>query len=150
MIRRLRVAAVGYRAHVADGFEFLLVRTSAGDRWTFPKGGVEACDPTPAHGAEREAAEEAGVRGVVDPTPLCIYTHLAHLGGGAYAEQTVEAYLLRITGAGGVPEADRRPTWFAAPQAIAALAENQFQSLYADEARRVVEAALDRLRGRPG
>jgi 8-oxo-dGTP pyrophosphatase MutT (NUDIX family) len=145
MTPRIRVAAVVYRDRGAEGIEFLLVRTSAGDRWTFPKGGVEAGDPAPADAAAREAVEEAGAGGVVDPIPLCHYTHLARADADRCLEQVVEAYLLRATGADGEPEPGRAPTWFPAGRAIEALAENQLAAVYADEARRVVEAAIARV-----
>jgi 8-oxo-dGTP pyrophosphatase MutT (NUDIX family) len=140
-----RVAAVGYRLGTDGVPEFLLVRARAGGRWTFPKGKIEPDDATPADAAEREASEEAGITGLVDPIPLCTYTHLAHLGGEYYREQSVEAYLLKITGPSGHPEPGRRPTWFAEDHAVAALTENQITSTYALEVRRVIYTALERI-----
>ena len=51
---------------------YLIVTSSAGDRWIFPKGVV---DPgyTPAETAIAEAFEEAGVRGVLCHEPLHRY-----------------------------------------------------------------------------
>ena len=66
------VAAICYR--VRDGqIEFLLVKTRAG-RWTFPKGRVDD-DATRSAAAAREAFEEAGVHGQVDPLPFATYLH---------------------------------------------------------------------------
>src|ERR1039458_1954532 len=67
----LQVAAVCYRrqnSHV----EFLLVNTNGGRKWTFPKG----CPDTHlshSQAAEREAREEAGVIGVIEPRHFHVY-----------------------------------------------------------------------------
>jgi phosphohistidine phosphatase len=62
---------VPYRRH-GSILRFLIVTSSTGDRWIFPKGVV---DPgyTPAETAIAEAYEEAGVRGVLDTVPLYQY-----------------------------------------------------------------------------
>lgn len=125
MIERKRVAAVCWRRNPAGTPEFLLVRTTAGDRWTFPKGGLDPGDATPGDGARREAREEAGVDGVLAPTPLRAYCHIAHLANGRRPRQEVQAWLLEVTAAAGPPEPGRRPTWFTAAATAAALAENQ-------------------------
>ena len=61
----LQVAAVCYR-RVNSHAEFLLVHTNGGSKWTFPKGAPE---PRLSHSqaAEREAKEEAGAIGIIDP-----------------------------------------------------------------------------------
>jgi 8-oxo-dGTP pyrophosphatase MutT (NUDIX family) len=60
----LQVAAVCYRRR-GPSVEFLLVNTNGGNKWTFPKGDPEF---SLSHGkaAEREAWEEAGVRGTIE------------------------------------------------------------------------------------
>ena len=61
----LQVAAVCYRrqnSHV----EFLLVNTNGGRKWTFPKGRPDS-RLSHSQAAEREAREEAGVIGVIEP-----------------------------------------------------------------------------------
>ena len=60
--RTVVAAAVPVRRRDAGGLEFLLVRTSQGGRWTFPKGRIEPGE-SPSAAAAREAAEEAGVDG---------------------------------------------------------------------------------------
>jgi len=122
---RQRVAAVCWRPGPAEEPEFLLVRTVAGDRWTFPKGGLEPEDATPGEGAKREAREEAGVEGVAARAPLRAYIHVAQLASGRSRDQLVEAWLVRVTGTAGEPEPGRQPSWFAASAAARALAENQ-------------------------
>jgi 8-oxo-dGTP pyrophosphatase MutT (NUDIX family) len=53
---------------------------------------------TPAKAAEREAFEEAGVKGVIESTlPLGIYTYFKKLESGEARAATVEVYLLRVT-----------------------------------------------------
>ena len=59
---------------VSDGLEVLLITTSDGRRWSIPKGTIEP-DLTPAESAAKEAWEEAGVRGSVDPSPVGEYCY---------------------------------------------------------------------------
>ena len=61
----LQVAAVCYRRR-GDSFEFLLVNTTGGDKWTFPKGATER-RLSHRQAAERKALEEAGAVGVIEP-----------------------------------------------------------------------------------
>ena len=56
----LQVAAVCFRRR-GPVVEFLLVNTNGGNKWTFPKGCVDA-HLSHSQSAEREAAEEAGFR----------------------------------------------------------------------------------------
>jgi 8-oxo-dGTP pyrophosphatase MutT (NUDIX family) len=68
---RLQACAVPFRRH-GKILRYLIVTSSAGDRWIFPKGVV---DPgyTPVETAIAEAFEEAGVRGVLYREPLYQY-----------------------------------------------------------------------------
>jgi len=99
--RRIVVAAVPVRTGPAGGLEFLLVRTSDGERWTFPKGGVEGGE-TLAEAAAREAVEEAGVAGRLGDEPIGEYR---------YGENTVTAFLLEVEHAERPQEPGRDPTW---------------------------------------
>ena len=69
----LQVAAVCYRRR-GTAIEFLLVNTNGGTKWTFPKGST---DPRLSHSqaAEREAAEEAGALGTIEPRHFHLYIH---------------------------------------------------------------------------
>src|ERR1039457_3377787 len=69
----LQVAAVCYRRQNSD-VEFLLVNTNGGRKWTFPKGCPDA-RLSHSQAAEREAREEAGVIGVIEPRHFHIYIH---------------------------------------------------------------------------
>jgi len=95
------VAAVPVRPGAAGGLEFLLVRTSNGERWTFPKGGVERGE-TLAEAAVREAAEEAGAAGRICDEPI---------GDYRYGEYTVTAFLLEVEHTAPPEERGRNPSW---------------------------------------
>lgn len=118
-----RVAAVCYR-RVGQSVEFLLVRTSGGGHWTFPKGHVEAGESGWA-AAQREAQEEAGVRGSIVSKPFAVYPHDKHVSGGRREELSVAAYLMQVESEDSIPELGRDPTWFTPDQAKQKLAEKR-------------------------
>ena len=127
-----RVAAVCYR-RVGESVEFKLIRTRGGRYWTFPKGHIDAGEK-PQTAAAREALEEAGIRGPVDPEPLAIFPHEKHKQDGRRVELTVAAYLLHVESETDPPEPSRDPTWFPPDQAKQKLAENRparYQQAYA-------------------
>jgi phosphohistidine phosphatase len=136
---RAIVAAVCHR-RVADAVELLLVRTTKGKRWTFPKGHVEPGELR-RDAAAREALEEAGVRGDVEETP---FTHYRYPGTRAdEGESVVAAYLLAVTdlGAPASGERHREPTWVTPDRAMRLLAECRKPD-YAGEHARVVREAV--------
>lgn len=117
-----KAAAICYRLTEATEPEFLLVRNRAGTQWVFPKGTVEAWEAFGYQGAAREAWEEAGARGEMDPQRLGIFRHTAKLKKtNGWQFQRVEAYLLRVTDTTGTPEPGRQPTWFSWEAAHTAL-----------------------------
>jgi 8-oxo-dGTP pyrophosphatase MutT (NUDIX family) len=137
-----RVAAVCYR-RVAESVEFKLVRTKGGNRWTFPKGHIEKNEPA-CRAAEREALEEAGVRGRIASEPLTIYPHEQRTPSGRRVELTVAAYLLEVQSDDDTPEPGRDPTWLPPEQARQKLAEKRpphYQQAYS----RVLDEACKRL-----
>lgn len=144
---RVHVAAVCYR--LRDGeLEFLLVRTRNG-HWTFPKGGVDE-DRTNADAAAREAYEEAGVKGWVEPTPFVSYLHRKprRLRYGDRV-MLVDAHLCEVKRLDPPPERHRTPTWFTRSKAKQRLRELRAPE-YAKEVARVVDRAAERiLRRRP-
>jgi 8-oxo-dGTP pyrophosphatase MutT (NUDIX family) len=139
------VAAVCYR--VRDGeIEFLLVKTRAG-RWTFPKGRVED-DATRAAAAAREAFEEAGVHGRVDPLPFATYTHSkARSIRAAHAELKVDAHLCEVHRQVIPEESFRDPTWFSAVKTRRKLHEER-RPRYGGELARIVDQATDEILAR--
>lgn len=54
--------------------QVLLITSSGGNGWVFPKGGWEL-DETAESAARRETIEEGGVRGDLDPTVLGAYPY---------------------------------------------------------------------------
>ncbi len=132
---RTVVAAVCYRLQANGEIEFLLVRTRAG-RWTFPKGGVDS-DPTDAVAAAREAHEEAGVRGQVEPLAFTSYQHYKSAGDA----HPVNAHLCRVVHLETPRELFRTPRWFSAESAKRRLREAR-SNFYAEELERVVDYAV--------
>ena len=128
-------AAVPVRRRAAGGLEFLLVQTSAGGRWTFPKGRVEVGE-TAAAAAAREAAEEAGVEGTVAPAPLGVYRYAPARGGW----DDVTAFLLVAERDGLPAEADRTPTWFGFEAARSRLVQGR-DAGYGEAMERILRAA---------
>ena len=77
--------------------QVLLMTSRDTGRWIIPKGNING-RLTPSKAAEKEAYEEAGVRGAVTSSiPLGIYTYSKKLESGEARAATVEVYLLRIT-----------------------------------------------------
>jgi 8-oxo-dGTP pyrophosphatase MutT (NUDIX family) len=131
---RAVVAAVCYRRQINGDIEFLLVRTRAG-RWTFPKGGVDG-DPSDAAAAAREAYEEAGVRGRVEPLPFTWYLHAKKRDA-----HTVTAHLCEVLRLETPVETYRMPCWFSVEKAKQRLREER-PSPYAEELERVIDHAV--------
>jgi 8-oxo-dGTP pyrophosphatase MutT (NUDIX family) len=124
------VAAVPVRPRAAGGLEVLLVRTSDGTRWTFPKGAREQGE-TLAEAAAREAAEESGATGRVDDEPLGEYH---------YRGDTVVAFLLEVEDTRRPDEPWREPAWFGVDAARTKLAEGG-DGAAGEELERVLVAA---------
>jgi 8-oxo-dGTP pyrophosphatase MutT (NUDIX family) len=151
-LRKLRsckqVAAVCYR--VCDGeIEFLLVRTSGGDRWTFPKGSV-ARGLTQAQSAALEAFEEAGVHGRIEEVRFARYLKhgrcdLRDSSKRSADEFAVNAHLCEVFRLGRAQESNRNRTWFTAKEARLRLQEGRERDEGAEFAS-VVEKAAARIR----
>src|SRR5246127_2648973 len=111
----LQVAAVCYRRR-GPSVEFLLVNTNGGNKWTFPKGCTE---PRRSHSqaAAREALEEAGAVGVIEPHHFHLYLHSKGVFWQAGGVQGfgVKAFLMEITRLPPPGETMRNPAWFDAP-----------------------------------
>lgn len=98
-----------------DGqMEILLVTSLGRGRWILPKGIIEP-DMTPAESAEKEAWEEAGVKGAIDFRSLGAY-EVEKWGGVC----RVEVFRMEVGDiAGQWPEAgSRRRKWFRLAQAL--------------------------------
>src|SRR5438445_1454148 len=90
-----QAGVIAYR--VLDGKVQVLLMTSRDTgRWIIPKGNINGRS-TPSKAAEKEAYEEAGVKGTITSSiTLGIYTYHKKLKSGDARPATVEVYLLRI------------------------------------------------------
>lgn len=140
----LQVAAVCYRRQ-GQAIEFLLVNTNGGNKWTFPKG-------TPEHGishsqaAEREAWEEAGVRGHIEPRHFHLYLHSKGVfwKPPGVREFVIKAFLMEVERMEPSLEPERNPTWFSPEDAKKTLAKGR-EVKYAREMQAVIDRAIEHL-----
>ena len=137
-----RVAAVCYR-RAGESVEFKLIRTRGGQRWTFPKGHIDEGEE-PSTAAAREALEEAGIRGRVEPEPFIVFPDEKRGRGGRPVELTIAAYLMLVESDTDAPEHGRDPAWFPAEQAKQRLAQNR-RPRYQQACVRVIDKACERL-----
>jgi len=140
----LQVAAVCYRRRGAS-VEFLLVNTNGGGKWTFPKG-----DPAPgmshSQAAEREALEEAGVRGHIEPRHFHVYIHSKGVfwRPPGVQEFVIKAFLLEVEQAVLPEEEMRNPTWYSREEARKILAKGR-EVKYARELQVVIDRAVEEI-----
>ena len=141
-----RAAAVCYRfkasstAGVPGMLEFLLIRSHEGG-WIFPKGGILPGE-TAWQAAQREAFEEAGVSGEIRHEPLTNFLYFKEV---VNLEYHVTAFLLQVKSVQPTQELERFPIWLSAGEANRLLGLNR-PSRYAEEIRRVIQLAAERLR----
>ena len=141
-IQRVHVAAVCYRVRGGEP-EFLLVRTRNG-HWTFPKGRVDQ-DATHADAAAREAYEEAGVTGSVEPVPFLCYRHCKPRQPGSRRRVIlVDAHLCKVERLAPPAEEYRNPTWFSVSKAKRRLEKFRI-SEFAAEVTSVIDRATERI-----
>jgi 8-oxo-dGTP pyrophosphatase MutT (NUDIX family) len=140
----LQVAAVCYRKR-GDEIEFLLVNTNGGNKWTFPKGSTEA-RLSHSQAAEREAAEEAGALGTIDPRHFHLYIHSKGVfwQPGGVQEFVVKAFLMEVHQLRKADEPMRHPTWFTPEEARRRLAKGR-EVKYAHELNAVIDQALEHI-----
>ena len=140
----LQVAAICYRGR-GSAIEFLLVNTNGGSKWTFPKGSPDA-HLSHSQAAEREAAEEAGALGTIEPRHFHLYIHSKgvfwHPGG--VQEFVVKAFLMEVNQTRRPDEALRQPTWFSPDEAKRRLAKGR-EVKYTRELEAVIDRALERI-----
>jgi 8-oxo-dGTP pyrophosphatase MutT (NUDIX family) len=140
----LQVAAVCYRKR-GDNVEFLLVNTNGGNKWTFPKGSPEA-RLSHSQAAEREAAEEAGALGTIEPRHFHLYIHSKGVfwQPGGVQEFVVKAFMMEVHQLRRPDEPTRKPTWFSPEEARKQLAKGR-EVKYAQELEAVIDRALERI-----
>ena len=140
----LQVAAICYRRR-GTAVEFLLVNTNGGNKWTFPKGSPEA-RLSHSQAAEREAAEEAGALGTIEPRHFHLYIHSKGVfwQPGGVQEFVVKAFLMEVHQLRRADEPMRNPTWFGPEEARRRLAKGR-EVKYARETAAVIDRALERI-----
>jgi 8-oxo-dGTP pyrophosphatase MutT (NUDIX family) len=143
----LQVAAVCYRRRGPE-VEFLLVNTNGGNKWTFPKGSPDA-HLSHSQAAEREAVEEAGATGTIEPRHFHLYIHSKGVfwQAGGVQEFVVKAFLMQVQHMRRPDEAMRHPTWFSAEESKRRLAKGR-EVKYARELEAVIDRALERMQFR--
>src|SRR5437879_3555433 len=140
----LQVAAVCYRRR-GSAIEFLLVNTNGGSKWTFAKGSPEA-RLSHSQAAEREAAEEAGAMGIIEPRHFHLYLHSKGVfwQAGGVQEFVVKAFLMEVQRMRQADEPLRNPTWFTPEEAKRCLAKGR-EVKYAHELEALIDRAMERL-----
>ena len=73
----------------------MLITSRDTGRWVIPRGGIKK-GFTAAQTAEREAYEEAGVKGTISSISLGIFTYNKRLCNGAARPATVEVYAMCV------------------------------------------------------
>jgi 8-oxo-dGTP pyrophosphatase MutT (NUDIX family) len=141
----LQVAAICYRRR-GSVVEFLLVNTNGGNKWTFPKGSAEA-RLSHSQAAEREAVEEAGALGTIEPRHFHLYIHSKGVfwQPAGVQEFVVKAFLMEVHQTRRPDETLRHPTWFSPEEARRRLAKGR-EVKYAREMEAVIDRALERIR----
>jgi 8-oxo-dGTP pyrophosphatase MutT (NUDIX family) len=143
----LQVAAVCYRKSNSEA-EFLLVNTNGGNKWTFPKGAPDA-HLSHSQAAEREAREEAGAIGIIEPRHFHVYIHSKGVfwQPRGVQEYVVKAFLMDVRQTRKPHEDNRNPTWFEADDARVILAKGR-EVKYSRELQTVIDRALEHI-GQP-
>ena len=140
----LQVAAVCYRK-LNSHAEFLLVNTNGGNKWTFPKGAPDT-RMSQSQAAEREAREEAGAVGVIEPRHFHVYIHSKGVfwQPKGVQEYVVKAFLMDVRQTRKPHEDNRNPTWFDDEEARVILAKGR-EVKYAQELQTVIDRALEQI-----
>ncbi|WP_149535929.1 NUDIX hydrolase [Siccirubricoccus phaeus] len=104
--------------------QVLLVTSRDTGRWVLPKGWTEARNLA-AEQAAVEAFEEAGIRGIVAPTPIGSYEYEKRIGNGRSLPCRVEVFPMRVAELlEDWPErAERERRWFNLAEAAQAVEE---------------------------
>ena len=125
----LQVAALCLRG-VGGQTQVLLIRSLERNRWILPKGWPMK-GKTLAEAAEIEAWEEAGVRGVVNPQAIGIFSTKKRRGSGVRQDSDVHVFELRVTSESeDFPEAEQRKSrWFSMTEAADKLQEPELRAL---------------------
>lgn len=115
MIVRFSSGCVVYRLNhtASDTLEVLLVTSSSGKNWVFPKGGVEL-NMSERASAEKEVREEAGIIGIAG-SKLSTYRYFKH---GIMNQVTMYAMEMGTKAAVWDEQHKRLRKWFTVEQAL--------------------------------
>ena len=121
--------AICYRMHRGK-VEVLLITSRDTGRWVVPKGWPIA-GLTAAETAAREAWEEAGVEGNIQPDALGQFTYTKGMAGKPAVQCAVDVFALRVEALKDrFPERkERQRKWFAATKAARKVAEPELRKL---------------------
>lgn len=127
---RLQVAALCWRR--APHLEILLLTSLRTKRWILPKGWPEE-GMTLASAAAREALEEAGVAGEMEPEPIGHYRYIKEKAGYALPVR-VELFSLKVTQQrrNWAEKGEREIVWLPAERAAARVDERSLRHLLLD------------------
>jgi predicted phosphate transport protein (TIGR00153 family) len=127
---RDQVGALPYRIDAAGRAQVLLITSRDTGRWVVPKGNAMAGHAN-HEAAAIEAWEEAGVRGIICPTPLGHFDYLKRRRIGAPRRRRVVVFCFLVTEQlRDWPERHQRVTqWFDLADAAAAVAEPELKTL---------------------
>jgi 8-oxo-dGTP pyrophosphatase MutT (NUDIX family) len=136
-----QVAALPFRVDAEGRIEILLITSRDTGRWIIPKGWPMS--GRKAHqAAEREAFEEAGLKGQIAASPVGRYHYQKRFDHGRAFPCMVRVYPLRVEAQHARwPEQDQRTLrWFPPEEAARLVHEDELQELLADFAVRPVES----------
>ena len=135
---RLQYGALPYRVSDSGTLEFLLITSRTTRRWIIPKG-WPAKDLSAATAAQREAYEEAGVRGTITGKALGSYMYEKYLdkqGIAVLCKVKVFPMLVKRQFKTWPEQAEREVRWAGAEEAQSLLKETGLRDLVGDFAAR--------------
>lgn len=130
---RLQVAALCWRWNSKGKMRILLITSRETRRWVIPKGWPMR-NRTNASAAEREAYEEAGVKGMICEDSIGLFTYQKQLGRRKSFPCVVQVFPLNVhTLLKTYPEDhQRRSKWFSRKKAMQKVREPELKALIRD------------------
>jgi len=136
--KRTQYAALCYRKTKKKGqLEILLLTSRDTGRWVIPKGwpmGSKASFLV----AETEAAEEAGVQGIVEHDPLGSFNYAKTMDAGMALPCEVQVHAMEVTGSfkDYKEKGMRKLEWVSPQEAASRVAEPELKKIILDFAKR--------------
>lgn len=136
---RQQYAALCYRIKKKNGLEVLLLTSRDTGRWVIPKGWPMTNKKSHAV-AEREAFEEAGVKGKVEREPLGSYGYHKGLAQGLKVFCRVQVHVLKVESMlDDFPEkGSRRLEWVSCTEAASRVNEPELKALFSQFEKRML------------